>query len=90
MSRKRKSLGRDPFEKPADKPQSKALRELISGKSASAKTEPKEVKVQVSLTPSNIRQLDDLRKKLSESGKGEFSRNQLIKIAIALLSLEDF
>jgi hypothetical protein len=89
-SKKKKSLGRDLFDAPVDKDSSSALRKLIKGKAVGAGSKPREVEVRVKLTPSNIKKLDDLRKKLSLEGKGDFSRNELIRIAITLLSPEDF
>jgi len=50
----------------------------------------REVEVRIKLTASNIRHLDRLREELIRSGKGEYSRSDLIRIAINLLSAEDF
>ena len=50
---------------------------------------PKEVLVNVKLTPSNIKHIDDVRARLAESGKGKYTRNDLIRIAITLLSEDD-
>lgn len=90
MSKKKKSLGRDAFEGLVDKEESQALKQLISGKGLNAYTETKEIEVIARLTPANMRQIDDLQRKLAETGKGHFSRDQLIRIAITLLSFEDF
>ena len=90
MSKKKKSLGRNAFEGVVDKEESQALKQLISGKGPKALSETKEIEVIARLTPANIRQLDILQKKLAEKGKGHFSRDQLIRIAITLLSFEDF
>ena len=51
--------------------------------------EAKEVVVNVKLTPSNIKHLDAIRARLAKRGKGEISRNDLIRIAITLLTDED-
>jgi hypothetical protein len=88
--KKKKSLGRDVFEEPADKENSNALKELIVGKGLRASSDTKQIPVNIKLTPSNIRHLERLQKQLAESGKGTFTRNQLIRIAITLLNLEDF
>lgn len=90
MSKKKKSLGRNAFDGLVDKEESRALKQLISGKGLQAHSETKEIEVVARLTPANIRQLDHLQKKLAESGRGYFSRDQLIRIAIALLRVEDF
>lgn len=90
MPKKKKSLGRNAFEGLVDKEESRALRQLISGTGLPVHAEPREIEVIARLTPANIRQLDQLQEKLAESGKGHFSRDQLIRIAIALLSFEDF
>jgi len=85
----KKSLGRDPFKEPVEKEPSRALKKLITGKALKAESDTKEVEVRVKLTASNIKHLDTLRRQLSSGGKGSFSRSRLIRIAIALLSLED-
>lgn len=90
MSKKKKSLGRNAFEGLVDKEESQALKQLISGTGVKAHTETKEIEVIARLTPVNLRQLDNLQKKLAETGKGHFSRDQLIRIAITLLCFEDF
>jgi hypothetical protein len=90
VSKKKKSLGRDAFEELVDKEESQALKQLISGEGLKVYSGTREVEIITRLTPANIRQLDELQKQLAEKGKGYFSRDQLIRIAIALLSFEEF
>ena len=89
MARKRKSLGRDPFEDLKENSNSNSVEKLIKRKSPWKDPGAKEVLVNVKLTPSNIKHLDGIRAKLAEIGKGNMSRNDLIRIAITLLSAED-
>jgi hypothetical protein len=89
VSQKKKSLGRNPFAGHADKKTSGALKQLIQGKGLKGGSDTKEVDVTVKLTPANLKQLDAVRQRLAESGKGVYTRDQLIRIAIALLSSED-
>lgn len=89
MAKKKKSLGRDPFEDNNRKQISNSVGKLIKGKGLAAEPEARGVPVSVSLTPSNLKQLDAIRAKLAEQGKGKYSRNDLIRIAISLLSVED-
>lgn len=88
MARKKRSLGRDPFEDENEGRPSSSVEKLIKGRPAGT-PEPREVTVSVRLTPSNIKQLDSIRRQLAAAGKGEFSRNDLIRIAITLLSADD-
>jgi hypothetical protein len=86
---KKKSLGRDPFEDPKENVGSGSVEKLIKGKGLQPGPETKEVLVNVKLTPSDLKHLDSIRSRLAEAGKGTFSRNELIRIAITLLSEED-
>jgi len=88
-SKKKKSLGRDPFDDAKQQPASNSVEKLIKGKGLKRAPEAKEVPVTVRLTPSNIKHLDAMRAKLADQGKGTFSRDDLIRIAIMLLSIED-
>ena len=89
MDKKKKSLGRDPFDDvKADSP-SKSVEKLIKKRSPGGAPEAKEVTVKIKLTPSNIKHLDDVRTKLAARNKGDLSRNDLIRIAITLLSEDD-
>lgn len=90
MRRKKKSLGRDAFEEAVEERTSRSLKKLIRGKGLRAEPGAREVEVRVKLTPSNIKHLDNLVRQLEVEGKGRFSRNQLIRIAITLLCVEDF
>jgi hypothetical protein len=89
VAKKKKSLGRDPFEDNNREQISNSVGKLIKGKGVAAEPEAREVSVTVLLTPSNLKQLDALRAKLARQGKGSYSRNDLIRIAITLLSAED-
>lgn len=89
MARKKKSLGRDPFENLKENSSSKSVEKLIKRESPWKDPGAKEVSVKVKLTPSNIKHLDDIRARLAGRGKGDMSRNDLIRIAITLLSAED-
>ena len=89
MDKKKKSLGRDPFEDNKENKPSSSVEKLIKNKSPHGTPEAKEVPVNIKLTPSNIKHLDDIRTKLARRGKGKKSRNDLIRIAITLLSVDD-
>jgi hypothetical protein len=88
VARKKRSLGRDPFEDENEDRPSSSVEKLIKGAPAGT-PEAREVTVSVRLTPSNIKQLDSIRRQLAAAGKGEFSRDDLIRIAITLLSADD-
>ena len=89
-SKKKKiSLGRDPFDDAKQKPTSKSVEKLIKGKGLKSAPEAKAVQVRVKLTPSNIKHLDAIRAQLAGQGRRDLSRNDLIRIAITLLSAED-
>lgn len=89
MDRKKRSLGRDVFGETRRKPKSQTVRRMLEKKAPPKPAEAKEVSVTVRLTPSNIKHLDALIKTLEKNGKGKFSRNELIRVAIALLSAGD-
>ena len=89
MVKKKKSLGRDPFDDKNQQPASKSVEKLIKGKGLAGGPGTREVPVTVKLTPSNLKQLDSIRAKLVEQGKGNYTRDDLIRIAITLLSVED-
>ena len=82
--RKRKSMGRDPFEDRKEDRRSETVGKLIRGGPGA-----KEVEVTVRLTVSNLRHLDAIRARLAERGREKVTRNDLIRIAITLLSAED-
>jgi hypothetical protein len=89
VAKNKKSLGRDPFDDDKQQPSSDSVEKLIKGKGLKNGPEAKEVLVNVKLTPSNMKHLDAIRAELARLGKGEYSRNDLIRIAITLLSAED-
>lgn len=90
MNDKKRSLGRDVFGKAPEGEKSKALKNMLEATGARAPKGAKEVEVRVKLTPSNIKQLDTLVTELERQGKGRFTRSELIRVAIALLSAGDF
>jgi len=87
-SHKKKSLGRDPFDDQNEEQDSRTVRRLIKGK-AVAKPGAKEVVVSVRLTPAAIKHLDKVRAALEKRGRTDMNRDDLIRIAITLLSAED-
>jgi len=86
---KKRSLGRDVFKKAPAGDKSDAVRKMLEkpGKGPAA---AREVDVKIKLTPSNIKQLDAIRAELQKNGKGKYSRSEMIRVAIALLSADDF
>lgn len=90
MEKRKRSLGRDVFGKEPEQKKSPALKKLLENKAGQGPTNAKEVEVKVRLTPSNIKHLDVLCRELEKQGKGTFTRNELIRVAITLLSVGDF
>jgi hypothetical protein len=84
---RKKTLGRDPFEQKNSVRESDSVSRLIRGKSPLS-PDAREVAVKVNLTPSAIKHLDAVREKLAKRGR-DVSRDELIRIAITLLSAED-
>ena len=80
-------MGRDPFAGDAPARESDTVGRLIRGKSPLT-PEAKEVEVTVRLTPAAIKHLDAVRARLAERGH-EVSRDELIRIAITLLTPGD-
>ena len=89
MVKKKKSLGRDAFDDANQQQTTGSVGKLIKGKAPNSGPEPREVLVNVKLTPSNIKHIDAIRSRLAEQGKGSYTRNDLIRIAITLLTEED-
>ena len=88
MSERRKpSIGRDPFEDKKNERESRTVSKLIRGHSPLA-PDAREVEVRVRLTPATMKHLDVLRERLAARGR-KVSRDELIRIAITLLSAED-
>ena len=88
MPKKKRSLGRDPFEDAKEQRESSSVEKLIKGKTP-ATPGAREVIAKIKLTPSNLKHLDGLRAQLAAQGKRDVSRDELIRIAITLLSIED-
>ncbi|HET6349722.1 MAG TPA: hypothetical protein VFH88_11630 [Candidatus Krumholzibacteria bacterium] len=83
----RKRIGRDPFDDKKGDRESETVSRLIRGRSPLA-PDAREVQVAIKLTPANLKHLDALRDRLAARGR-EISRDELIRIAITLLSAED-
>ncbi len=88
--KKKKSLGRDVFGGASDKAASGSLKKVLGARGIRDEASVKEIEVRVKLTPANLKQLDAVRAGLEKKGKGRLSRNDLIRVAITLLSVEDF
>jgi hypothetical protein len=84
---RKKRMGRDPFDEKKDTRDSKTVARLIRGRSPLA-PDAREVPVTVNLTPATLKHLDALHRRLAERGR-DISRDELIRIAITLLSAED-
>jgi len=87
--KQKKTLGRDVFVGRSEK-ESGVIGKMIQGRRVHEQARVKEIEVRVKLTPSNLKHLDALASGLESKGKGRFSRNELIRVAIALLSADDF
>ena len=88
MSSRRKKLGRDPFEENKDAKPSSTVEKLIRGKPRRTGT-AREVEVAVRLTPANLKQLDRVNEQLVKRGRPGMTRDELIRVAITLLSADD-
>ena len=88
--KRKKSLGRDVFVGPAQKEASGTIKKILQGRRIRPEAAVKEIEVRIKLTPSNLKQLDAIRAGVEKRGKGRMSRNDLIRVAITLLSVEDF
>ena len=84
---RRKSLGRDPFDDKKSERGSDTVSRLIRGRSPLL-PDAREVEVMVRLTPPTMKHLDAVRELLASRGR-EISRDELIRIAITLLTAED-
>jgi hypothetical protein len=85
----KKTLGRDVFVARQER-ESGVIGKMLQGRRLHEEARVKEIEVRVKLTPSNLKHLDALASGLEAKGKGRFSRNELIRVAITLLSAEDF
>ncbi len=84
--RRKKSFGRDPFEDANEDRASRTVERMIRGKVHLA--DAKEIQVEVRLTPGSLKHLDRLRERLQARGR-DVSRDELIRIAITLLTEDD-
>ncbi len=80
-------MGRDPFEDAKEAAASDTVSKLIRGRSPLS-PDAKEVEVVVRLTPAVLKHIDAVRARLAERGR-EVSRDELIRIAITLLTPDD-
>ena len=85
--RRKRSFGRDPFEDAKEDRASRTVERLIRGKVHLA-PDAKEIEVDVRLTPASLKHLDRLRERLQARGR-DVSRDELIRIAITLLTEDD-
>lgn len=85
--RRKRTIGRDPFEDANEERASRTVERLIRGKVQLAR-DPKAVEVGVRLTPSSLKHLERLRERLKARGRN-VSRDELIRIAITLLTEDD-
>ena len=85
--KKKKSLGRDPFEDGKEERTSESVKKLITAKPIN-QAEARKVKVTVQLTPSSLKHLDGLKAEVARRGR-EVTRDELIRIAITLLAADD-
>jgi hypothetical protein len=84
---RKKRMGRDAFDEKESVPASDTVARLIRGRSPLT-PDAREVPVTVRLTPATLKHIDALQRRLAERGR-EISRDELIRIAITLLSAED-
>jgi hypothetical protein len=85
----RRKLGRDVFVARPER-ESGAIAKMLRGRRAHGDLRIKEIEVRVRLTPSNLKHLDALASGLEAKGRGRFSRTELIRVAITLLTADDF
>jgi len=88
VSSRRKKLGRDPFDDHKDVQESSTVEKLIRGKPQRQGT-AREVEVTMRLTPANLKQLDRVNEQLVGRGRPAMTRDELVRIAITLLSADD-
>jgi hypothetical protein len=84
---KKKRMGRDPFDQKESPKESDTVARLIRGRSPLS-PDARELPVTVRLTPATLKHIDAVQRRLAERGR-EISRDELIRIAITLLSAED-
>lgn len=80
-------MGRDPFEDSKESRESETVKKLIRGRSPLV-PDAREVEVTVRLTPATLKHIDQVCARLAARGR-KVSRDELIRIAITLLSPED-
>ena len=90
MDKPKKSLGRDVFTGDPSGGRPNSLKKILDGTEGKGAAAAKEVDVRIKLTPANIKHLDALRAELDKSGKGRYTRNELIRVAIMMLREGDF
>ena len=85
---KPRSLGRDVFNEAPKGKGSGAVRKILTSTTAPEDGPAQPIEVNCCLTPYEISHLDGLRAELKRQGR-EFTRDELIRLAIVLLSLGD-
>lgn|GEM_PF-1633711 len=85
---RKKSLGRDPFARERKEPSSGTVERLIKG-GGGKRNAAREVSVRIRLTPANLKHLETVRDRLVARGRRPMSRDELIRVAITLLSPDD-
>jgi hypothetical protein len=80
-------MGKDPFDDEKGARESNTVSKLIRGPSPLA-PDARAVEVTVRLTPASMKHLDAVRARLAGRGR-DVSRDELIRIAITLLTAED-
>ena len=102
MPRRKRSLGRDVFEKKPQSVESEALKKIIEGRDRQGEAREarparparpartRQIDVTVKLSPADLKHLDRLLGELEKRGRGDLTRNDLIRIGISLLSADDF
>ena len=88
--KRKQSLGQDVFGGEKPKGASGSLRRILGGRRPKPARKKDEIEVSITLTPNDIRHLDDVQAELEKMGRGRLNRTTLIRVAISLLSAEDF
>ena len=88
--KRKQSLGQDVFGREKQKGESGSIRKILGGSRSKPGLKQEKIDVSVTLTPSDIKHLDAVQAELEKMDRGRLSRNTLIRVAISLLSAEDF
>ena len=88
--KRKQSLGQDVFGAEKPKGASGSLKRILGGRRPKPGQKTDEIAVSIALTPSDIKHLDEVQAELEKMGRGRLNRTTLIRVAISLLSAEDF